>query len=371
MASDFVDNIYAWGFAADGETERALRAGLTGHNVKIQRGRLPVALRTLATEPASRLVFVDLDGVLEPGTAAEELTAVCAFDTALIAIGSTDTAHFARALVQHGMEDYLIKPISASLIRQAGAMAVGDLPERSYAGRVIAFVGSAGSGISTLIAAVARSVTADGRTVSVVDLDPVSGKLSALLDVEPVDDLPALLAAHDFDELSGSDRFVNPSQVDRIFALAPSGVLLLTYPPTVPPPPSPLSVCMLLRRLANRTHVVLVTGIPPDLRVDTMQQVDDTVLLYEPTLLSINVIVRHLSLVGAEHLATLVQCSPRIPTSTLSPADIRYTLAGRHPDVVIPFESTLHAASTGKESGHPSKAYRKALHQVIQRVVDF
>ena len=63
--------------------------------------------RTLAAEPSAKLVFVDFDGVPEPETAARELTAVCAFGTALIAIGSTDTAHLTRALLGQGIADYL------------------------------------------------------------------------------------------------------------------------------------------------------------------------------------------------------------------------------------------------------------------------
>ena len=79
------ENPYARGFAADAQTERALRAGLAGHEARIQRPRLAVALRTLASEPSSKLVFVDLDGVPEPESAARELTADSGSGTAVIA----------------------------------------------------------------------------------------------------------------------------------------------------------------------------------------------------------------------------------------------------------------------------------------------
>ena len=168
---------FARGFAADRRTERALRAGLAGRDVQIQRGRLTAALRTLAVEPASRLVFVDLDGIEEPEAAARQLTGICAFDTALVAIGSVDTAHYGRSLLQLGISDYLVKPVTAAAIRDAVAALTDDMPEQLYAGEVIAFAGSPGSGTSTLVAAVARGIVADGRVVSVVDLDPMSGKL--------------------------------------------------------------------------------------------------------------------------------------------------------------------------------------------------
>ena len=113
-------SLYARGFAGDAESETALKAGLAGREVRIQRGRLPVALRMLAAEPSPRLVFVDIDGVSNPSAAARELVSVYAIGTALIAIGSTDTAHFARSLLRQGITDYLVKPLSAAVVRLVG-----------------------------------------------------------------------------------------------------------------------------------------------------------------------------------------------------------------------------------------------------------
>ena len=391
--------LYARGFAADAETERALREGLAGREVDVQRGRLPVAVRTLATEPASRLVFVDLDGAAEPEAAVGELAAVCALGTALIAIGSTDTAHLTRALLRRGVADYLVKPISAAGVREASAAALDDLPERTYAGRVVMFAGSAGSGVSTLIATAARRIGAHGRrTASVVDLDPVSGALSALLEAEPAGDLPALFAALDPDQPpdlgqpSGLDQSldpdqpldpdepedfdppISPEQLDRVCAPAGAGISLIAYPLAgpIPAPPSPPAVRTLLKHLANRARVVLVAGASdPDLRIEIMQHADARVLLYEPTLPSISTAVHCLALLGPEHPTTLVQSHPRMRRSALSSAQIRYALAERRPDVIIPFEPALHAASTGKaEARPPGKAYREALRQVIEHAVE-
>ena len=74
------DSLYARGFASDAVTWRALRAGLAGRKVKLQRGRLAVALRALASEPAAKILFVDLDGVAEPEVAGRQLATVCSFE---------------------------------------------------------------------------------------------------------------------------------------------------------------------------------------------------------------------------------------------------------------------------------------------------
>ena len=383
-------SLYARGFAADAETERALRAGLAGRETRVRRGRLEAAVRALVTEPSSRLVFVDLDGAPDPEAAARELASVCSFETVLIAIGSTDTADLARALLRQGVADYLVKPISAAAVREAGAKALDDLPERTYAGRVIAFAGTAGSGVSTLVAAIARGVAADGRAAIVVDLDPIAGTLATLLDAEPAGDLEGLLEglqdaladeeapppdeAEDSGEPDGLDPSIEPERLDAVCARGDAGVSLVAYPPSGPLPASasPVALHALLAHLANRAHVVGVTGVfDPELRTEIMGRADTRVLLYEPTLPSISAAVHCLALLGREQPTTLVQCHPRMRKSALSPAQIHYALAERRPDVVIPFEPTLHAAATGgRRPRAPGKAYREALRQVVERVVE-
>ena len=380
------ERLFARGFAADAETERALRAGLSSHEARIQRGHFETALRTLAAEPSAKLVFVDFDGVPEPDAAARELISVCAFGTALVAMGSTDTAHLTRALLREGISDYLVKPISAAAVRGASATALDDLPERSYAGRVIAFTGTAGSGVSTLVAAIARGVAAGSHTALVVDLDPASVALPVLLGTRPAGDLATLLATmdsgapdidrpHDPDGPLEIDPSITPELLDGVCASADTpGVSLVAYPGTGPMPqaPSPPAVHGLLSHMANRAHVVLVAGLDdPEVRTAIMQEADARVLLFEPTLASIGAAVHCLSLLGAEHPALLVQNHPRMRRSMLSQAQIRYALAERRPDVTIPFEPVLHAAATGAERARPrGKAYLEALRQVMERAIE-
>ena len=380
--------LFARGFAADAKTEKALRAGLAGREAKVQRARFKAALRTLSSESPSRVVFVDLDGVPDPGAAARELVGVCALGTVLVALGADDTAHFNRVLLRHGIADYLVKPISASAVREACAPDSDAFPERAYAGRVVAFAGSAGSGVSTLVAAVARSVAGDGRTVSVVDLDPDGGALGALLGAAPAGDLPSLLGAlvppdgAEPEEVPDPDGApggyappIAPERIDAVCA-AVEGEDAISF---IAPPaadearatPSPDAVRALLAHLANRAHVVLATGVSdPEGRAELLRRADARVLLYEATLQSIGAAVRCLALLGAELPVTLVQSHPRMPRSALSTAQIRYALAERRPDVVIPFDRALHAAATGAARPRtPGKAYRKALGQLLERAV--
>ena len=102
-----------------------------------------------------------------------------------------------------------------------------------------------------------------------------------------------------------------------------------------------------------------------------MQHADARVLLYEPTLPSISAAVHCMAQLGPDHPSILVQSHSRMRRSALSPAQIRYALAERRPDVVIPFEPALHTAATDDVRDRtPGKRYREALRQVIERAVE-
>ena len=101
-----------------------------------------------------------------------------------------------------------------------------------------------------------------------------------------------------------------------------------------------------------------------------MQRSDARVLLYEPTLASLSAAVRSLALLGTSHPATLVQSSPRMARSGLSPAHIRYALGDRRPDVAVPFDAALHAAATGGRSKRPGRAWRNAVGKVLEHVLE-
>ena len=329
-----------------------------------------------------RIVLTVRPEVSEPSLN-QSVTVVAGVNVPVINVRRAETT---RALLQQGIADYLVKPISAAAVREASVTALDDLPDRMYAGRVVAFADTAGCGASTLVAAIARGMAAGGRTASVVDLDPVSGTLSTLLGAEPAGDLPALLAtlgsgqldsdqALDLDEPVEPDPSISPERLDSICAPAgAAGISLVAYPSAglLPEAPSPPAVRTLLGHLANRAHVVLGAGLfDPDARTEIMQQADARLLLYEPTLPSISAAVHCLALLGSEHPTILVQCHPRMRRSALSPAQIRYALAERRPDVIIPFEPALHAAATGEAQDRPpGKAYRAALRQVIERAVE-
>ena len=370
------DGAYALGFAEDAHTERALREGLVGRAVTIRRAKYRAAIQALTTGPAATVVFVDIGGKDEPEAVARELRAVCAFDTHLVAIGTTDNADFVRSLIRNGIQDYMVKPVSSLFIRETIEALQSDAGERSYAGRIMVFVGSSGCGSSTLVAAIARRLAADDQEIAVVDVDPVGGKLPVLLGAEPAAGLGGLFDTLDRSGIgSGEPSRLEPAEIaeclDAVSVNAEENIALFSYASSGPAAtiPSPLAVGFLLQHLANRSHVVLASGAAdPDVRLEMMQGADARVLVYEPTLSSIRMAVRYLAFLGSEYPVTLVQNHSRSPRSSLSSVHVRYALAERRPDVVVPFEPSLCTSDGGKNPAGPAR-YRRAVAQIIERVM--
>ena len=357
-------------FAADAGTERVLREALDGRReAKVHRGDIPAAIKHLTGAPSPQVVIVDLDGSRFPAGSVHELAGVCEFGTRVIAMGSNDTARLARELLATGVDDYLPKPLAARDIREAVAAALdGDhAPARLHAGRVIAFTGCGGGcGATTLAAVTARASAARGSYVSALDLGRTFAALPWMLDVEPAAGLDELLGV----VASGAEAAAD--MVEAVGTDAGARVSVYGYRPGegIPPPPSPDAVRWLTERLANRSHLVVVDGLSDvDTLLPVLENADERVLVYEPTLASLSRLTHTLALMGEGRNAVLVENHTRAPRSALSAAQIRQTLAGREPALVVPFEPRLPgAADRGRTDGVLGKKYRKALDRLIENL---
>lgn len=355
-------------FAVDAGTEQVLTEALASRGAQVQRGDIGLAIKTLAESASPRLILVDLDGSEFPTGRIHELAAVCEFGTLVIAISSNDTARFTRELLSCGVSDYLPKPLSASDIHDAVATALkdDDMPPSLYAGQVVAFAGCGGSGATTLAALTVHTAAAQGSYVSALDLERGASSLSLMLDVEPAQGLDELLA------VAATTDEPNPDLIDGVRTTASPRISVYGYRPTdsLPPQPASAAVQWLTAQLANRSHMVIVDGLTDtDTLFSVLENADERVLVFEPTLVSLNRAVRRLALLGKERRVVLVENHTRARKSTLAADEIRYALAGRDPDVTMPFEPGLPAATNyGWPDRTLSKKYRKALDQLVGSV---
>ena len=381
----------ARGFGRDAATCLALRKGLSGLNARVDRGPFRAMLDTVAREPGPKVLLADLEGA--PGPPAEAtriLRGVTHPDTWLVVIAADDSAESARACYRAGAADYLAKPLGAALAREAAAAALADpdTPPRLHAGRVVACSGTAGVGLSSLVLAIARGIAEAGRTVLCVDLDPVAGRARSLTGTQPgmaldatLFRLEAELQAQEEDDDGGdggkpaTEEAPLRTEIDARLAVPVQPRLgLVAFPESdsVPEePPTGRSVRRLLDGLANQAQVVLVIGLSePEVQVAAFEAADARLVAFEPTLVSIGHATHLLALLDDPWNTTLVQCHPRGPRAALTAGDVTRALAGRRPDVVIPFEPALQVrAADGRSPRAPGKRYLRGLQAVIATAI--
>ncbi len=319
-------------FGVDAKTERVLQEALDGYKKgNVHRGDMAAAIKHLTGVSSPQVVIVDLDGTKFPAGSIHELAGVCEVGTSVIAVGSNDTARLARELLATGVDDYFPKPLSAGEIREAlrATLDVEGAPPRLHAGRVIAFAGA----------------------------------LPWMLDAEPPAGLEELLG------LAASGNPTGPDMLDGMCASAGPRLSVYGYRAGdgVPPAPTPAAVHWLTEQLANRSHLVIVDGmVDPEMLFPVFEDADERVLVYEPTLVSLNHVTHILALLGERREVVLVENHTRARKSALSPRQIRQALAGREPGLTIPFEPKLPAATNrGKPGESLGKKYRKALDRLV------
>jgi pilus assembly protein CpaE len=179
---------------------------------KCAKGGLRNAVQSLSVAASPNILMVDLSESGDPLNDINALAEVCEPGTVVIAIGQVNDVRLYRDLVASGIHDYLLKPLSASQLRDAlnHAQAVFAAPKANdpdAAKRHIstAVVGTRGRvGASTLATSLAWLFSADHKLpTALLDLDVHFGTGALSLDLEPGRGL--------------TDAIDNPSRIDGLF----------------------------------------------------------------------------------------------------------------------------------------------------------
>ncbi|MES2339774.1 MAG: pilus assembly protein CpaE [Pseudomonadota bacterium] len=202
-------------FVCDETTAEAIRPiaiELGWGGEKVNKGGLRNAVQTLSVSASPNVLFVDLSESGDPLNDINALAEVCEPGTVVIAAGQVNDVRLYRDLVASGIQDYLLKPLNADMLResfsQAQAMlnaprAVEVSVERPHCS--IAVIGTRGGvGASTLATSLAWLLSAKNkRTTALLDLDVHFGTGALALDLEPGRGL--------------TDAIENPSRIDGLF----------------------------------------------------------------------------------------------------------------------------------------------------------
>lgn len=200
-------------FITDDETRTAVRQAANDlglGDAPIVQGAIADAVKHLAKASTPKLLLVDLTGSSDPLSDLAALAEVCDEGTQVVTIGDVNDVGLYRSLVGVGVNDYLVKPVSAELLGPA-LTRVEDKPRDhddapgSAQGKLISVVGARGGVGATSIAVNCAWTIAHEhqKRVALVDLDVFFGNCGLTLDLE---------SGRGFRE-----ALENPSRIDGLF----------------------------------------------------------------------------------------------------------------------------------------------------------
>jgi pilus assembly protein CpaE len=179
-------------FVADKKTEQVLKSYILEQampHAYIAIGTINDAIAYLAKVHRSPLfLLVDLHDSLMPLSDLGRLAEVCEPSVEVVALGERNDVGLFRTLLQIGVRDYLVKPLTVELIKRTLNVADGKVTQvtRLRAGKTIAFAGSRGGvGVTTLALNVARHLADDThRRIAYVDLNIHGGPANSMLGIQ-------------------------------------------------------------------------------------------------------------------------------------------------------------------------------------------
>ncbi|MEX3931213.1 CpaE family protein [Paraburkholderia phymatum] len=221
-------------------------------NAHAQTGTIDDAihlLRTLVRPP--RQLLVDVSGSEMPLSDLARLADACAPSVSVVVIGERNDVGLYRSLLEVGVQDYVVKPITVEFLRRALSARDPSAPART--GKVIGFVGARGGvGATTIAVSLARHLSAETlRQVVYVDLDLHGGAAGAMLGLRTGTGLTELLQDPGAIDSPALDRALIAAD-DRLFVLASE----LAYEAEIALRPGALA--NLVNALKRRFHYVLL-----------------------------------------------------------------------------------------------------------------
>jgi pilus assembly protein CpaE len=341
-------------FAIDADTEKMLHDCLEQLAVPqgtISRGGIAKAVEALGQQRSPEILIVDISGAHLPLSQVHELAEVCEPGVNVIAIGNRNDVGLYRDLMQAGVTDYVVKPLTAPLLAKAldarshGAHA--GLIQKKL-GKAVALVGARGGvGTTTVAVNLAWYLTHhQNRRVALVDFDLQNGDCALTLNIKATPGLrEALVNPHRIDTTL-LERVMSPVG-ERLFVLSSEEPLSEDLRFTTE------AVDTLVSALRDQFHYVIldVPRVPAAAYRHALEKADLRIIVADQTLRSVRDTVRlynalrdgdgkHRNLVvvnrhgeGGRHAVTL--------------HEMQHVLEVR-PKVILPFQPTLFTPIAGE-----------------------
>lgn len=342
-------------------------------NASVHKGGIVEATRMLGEQRSPRLLVVDLSGIELPLSAVNELAEVCEPGVTVIAIGDRNDVGLFRDLINNGVSDYLVKPLTPALVQKSLLNVVESATQGRQSdrrGRLVAVSGARGGVGATMVATGLSWSIANRRRrrVALVDLDLQFGTVALALDLEPSPGLrEALEHPGRIDALFIERAMVRQS--DTLYVL--SGEESLSDPMIS----DTSSLDILLKELRNKFHYVVV-DLPRQVSAATqyvVQNATNLILVTDLSLAGMRDTLRQLSLLPTSNAA----CQVTIVANRVGEyrdgeiARKEFEAAiGRPIDFLVPFDarSVATATNVGRPVVDARNKVAEALQQVTERV---
>jgi len=263
-------------FLSDDETraivEQVVKDLVIPH-ASIHKGGIRAGIDFLGEHRSPKLLIVDLSTSNLPLSDINELAEVCEPGITVIAMGDKNDVGLFRELLNHGISDYLVKPVTPALLQKA-LLASVDSDQRnrqtSKLGRLVTVMGTRGGvGASMLAISLAYHIAeVRRRRVALVDLDLKLGTVALALDLEP---------SHGFREAMESPARIDSLYLDRTMVKYSDTLHVLSAEENVEDDifVDTQSVEILMRELRTKFHYVIV-DLPRHASAAELSVLDDS-----------------------------------------------------------------------------------------------
>lgn len=346
---------------------------------KCNKGGLRNAVQSLSVAASPNILMVDLSESGDPLNDINGLAEVCEPGTVVIAIGQVNDVRLYRDLLASGIHDYLLKPLSASVLRDAltQAHAVFTTPRNGDADQAKRHISTAvigtrgGVGASTIATSLAWHFSTDlNMPTALLDLDVHFGTGALTLDLEPGRGL--------------TDAIDNPSRIDGLFIERAAVranerlAILSAEAPINAPLMTDGAAFLQLQEEFRQTFEMTVIDLPRNMLINfphLLTDVNVTTVVAEQTLASARDTIRILSWLktNAAHVEPLVILNKVQPnTAEISKADFEASIERKVDfSLVEDQKGAANAAKLGKTfiDANPASKTSAGVKQLAKSVI--
>ncbi len=346
---------------------------------KCQKSDMRSAIQSLSVAASPNILLIDLSGSDEPMDDVNALAEVCEPGTMVIAMGKLNDVHLYRDLIASGVQDYLVKPISAEHLRGAiaHAQAVLHAPilpqnENEQQHSSAAVIGTRGGvGASLIATSLAWYFSAEsGRNTALLDLDVHFGTGALTMDLEPGRGL--------------TDAIDNPGRIDGLFIeramiKANEQLSILSAEAALNAPLANDGAAFFqLQEEFQQVFEMTVTDVPRAMMIDypqLMRDIDVAVLVVELTLASARDTIRILSWLKSNAPDTrIILAANKVQAAHLeiTKSDFEASIERKIDYTILAdFKATAHAAKLGQPfvQAHEKHKNTAIIHNIAEDIL--